>query len=219
MERESGSNSKNNRACSSHLVQGRFKEGLSLRLPFAEAAEMNSLEALKWISSISNYATRGGPVVNFEQDSDLTEDDYLVLTGFSIQNFDSLLGHCTAIKNSGNRSKRNALAMFLMHLRLNLSQRVLCLLFGIKSQSVLSETLDSVLCSLEEIFVPTHPGFSHVLRKHLIENHSVHSFDKLLISRVDDEGAPLDEHRLQLIFDGTYVYIQKPSDFELQKLS
>jgi len=210
---------KNNRCCKSHLANKRFTpEVLKEKIILTEDTNMDSEEISEWIADLTGLAFKKGPLIDFEYNSDLTEEDYQILTGYSKVDFDVIMGYCKSLHSSINRSKRNAVAMLLIQLRLNLSQKMICLLFGIQKQERVSATLEAALSALEKDFIPKYLGLSHITREELLEKHSVPAFDKLLLSRVDDEeGAPLEDKRLQLIFDATYLYIQKPKDLEFQR--
>ncbi|OXA38533.1 hypothetical protein Fcan01_26735 [Folsomia candida] len=149
--------------------------------------------------------------MDFSKDSRLTNSDYEMLLGVSMDNFDVLLAHCQgSVRNSANRSVRNSLAIFLMKLRLNLSQRVIAFLFGILHQSTISETISSVLKSLLASFAPLYTGYGHKTRQELFDQHMRPFFTSIL-------GVPPES--LILILDGTYLFVEKSSSFHLQRRS
>lgn len=76
------------------------------------------------------------------------------------------------------------------------------------TQKVVSKTIDAVSLALEENFVPKHLGYYHITREEALEKHSIQVTSKVL-------GQP--EERLCVIADGTYNFIEKPGDFELQR--
>lgn len=97
--------------------------------------------------------------------------------------------------------------MFLLLLRNNMKQEVIAHNFS-TTQQVVSKTIDAVSLALEENFVPNYLGYHHITREEALEKHSIKLTSKVL-------KQP--ESRLCLICDGTYNYIEKPSDFELQR--
>lgn len=111
------------------------------------------------------------------------------------------------MRNTETRSIRNALAMFLMLLRLNMKQEVIGYNFS-TSQQVVSNTIDSVSAALEEYFVPHNLGYLHITREQALEHHSIK-----LTSNVLGQS----ESRVYVVADCTYNYIEKPADFELQR--
>lgn len=94
-----------------------------------------------------------------------------------------------------------------MLLRNNLKQEIIAFDFS-TSQQVVSHTIDAVSAALEEHFVPKHLGYYHITRDEALEQHSIK-----LTSNVLGQSS----NRLYLIADCTYNYIEKPSDFELQR--
>lgn len=72
----------------------------------------------------------------------------------------------------------------------------------------MSKTIDAVSLALEEHFVPKNLGYYHMTRDEALEKHSIHLTSKVL-------GQPA--NRLCLIADGTYNFIEKPGNFELQR--
>ena len=111
------------------------------------------------------------------------------------------------MRSTTTRSIRDALAMFLMLLRNNMKQEVIAFNFN-TSQQVVSKAIDSVSVSLEEHFVPQFLGYYHITREEALERHTVQITSNVL-------GGS--ENRLYLIADCTYLYIEKPSDFQLQR--
>ncbi len=72
----------------------------------------------------------------------------------------------------------------------------------------MSSTINAVSAALDEFFVPKHLGYYRITREEALEKHSIKLTSKVL-------GQP--ETRLCLIADCTYNYIEKPSDFEMQR--
>lgn len=111
------------------------------------------------------------------------------------------------MRNTETRSLRTALAMFLLLLRNNMKQEIIAYNFT-TTQQVVSKTIDAVSLALEENFVPKYLGYHHITREEALQKHSIELTSTVL-------GQP--ESRLCVIADGTYNYIEKPSDFELQR--
>lgn len=111
------------------------------------------------------------------------------------------------MRNTATRSLRNALAMFLLLLRNNMKQEIIAHNFS-TTQQVVSSTIDAVSAALHEHFVPKHLGYYHITRDEALEKHSIKLTSKVL-------GQP--ETSLCLVADCTYNFIEKPSNFELQR--
>lgn len=198
-----------NRCCSEHLVNGKLTP-MSLQLinPSKEYTTMSAEAVTEFIHDLTDEISKSQLAVDFNTNSNLTSDNYKLLLGITREQFDDLMTYCKTVKSSPNRSSRNAVAMLLMKLRLNVSQRVLAHMFHVENISVVSDAIDSVSKILETNFVPKFLGYDHVTREDVLELHSVPAFQTLL-EKEDDQ--------LILILDGTYLYVQKPSDFELQR--
>lgn len=76
------------------------------------------------------------------------------------------------------------------------------------SQQVVSNTIDAVSAALEEHFVPNYLGYHHITRDQALQDHSI---------KLTSDVLGKSDSRLYLIADCTYNYIEKPSDFELQR--
>ncbi|XP_037050737.1 uncharacterized protein LOC119084780 [Bradysia coprophila] len=111
------------------------------------------------------------------------------------------------MRNTTTRSLRTALAMFLLLLRNNMKQEVIAHNFS-TTQQVVSNTIDAVSSALDQHFVPNYLGYYHITREEALEKHSIKLTSKIL-------GQS--ESRICVVADGTYNYIEKPSDFELQR--
>jgi hypothetical protein len=149
--------------------------------------------------------------VDFASD-DLNEKEYVLLTGIKKADFDELFALIEKeIRNSINRHPRNALGMLLMTLRLNLTQSFLAFLFKTE-QPVVSSAINSVCLALEKKFVPLHLGYNqeNLSRAQAVQNHSRKLFNELF-GQNDDT--------LFIVADGTYIYIQQPTDFNLQRVT
>lgn len=106
------------------------------------------------------------------------------------------------MRNTDARSRRSALGMFLMLLRNNIA-------FNFSTtQQVVSQAIDSVSIALANNFVLNYLGYHHITREEALQKHSIK-----LTSNVLNKS----EDCLCLIADGTYNYIEKPADHELQR--
>lgn len=90
-----------------------------------------------------------------------------------------------------------------MKMRLDVSQKVLAILFGLSNQSAVSKIIMTVMVAFEKsLFVEKIVGFEHITRLELFEKHMKKFFTTIL---------NIEEENLVLILDATYLYIQKPS--------
>lgn len=77
------------------------------------------------------------------------------------------------IKSRKDLSKKNCYALFLVKLRVDISQKVLGMMFGMKpkQQPRVSEIFQDVLVSLNNNFVPRHLGYGHITREDYTQLH------------------------------------------------
>jgi len=128
-----------NRMCEHHTTEGYLNEDALKQVKVKSSTKMTSEEISKWFGLLTCEAKKTRKIIDFEPSSPFKSEDYELLLGVSRANFDSMMNFISgAVKTSENRSVRNALGMFLIKLRLNLSQKVIALLFGVKSQAVVS---------------------------------------------------------------------------------
>jgi len=115
-----------NRCCAVHLVERQFtEEAMGLITATRNGVLMSDEELCSWIFQLSQLGKnrRLRRRYNFDDPQDISQEDYANLVGFPKEDFDFLLTEISGhVHNSSNRSPRNALAMFLMLLRHNLSQ-------------------------------------------------------------------------------------------------
>lgn len=112
--------------------------------------------------------------------------------------------------NSRVRSIRVALAVFLLKMRLGLSNRVLSSLFHLKSKRVVSRIVHETANALLKDFVPYHLGFQHIDRKTVLQNHQTTIASQLMCDQDD---------QVVVVMDGTYLFVQKSSNNEFQRRS
>ncbi len=140
--------------------------------------------------------------------------DYYVILNIGIiffeEQFDHLVDTISSMRNSHVRSIRVAVALFLMKMRLALSNRVLAVLFHLNNKRVVSHVIDQVRKALMKDFVPLYLGFQHIDHQVAIDQHQT------AIATILHTTKP---HQLCVVADGTYIFIQKPSDNQFQRRS
>lgn len=202
-----------NRTCQNHLRNSLFKDEV-LPVIKSEAnavCKMSGKEMQNWLVKIKQVVVLKKNPLNFNESMAGWDDkDVYDLLGVSIENFKILLAYIKPhLKNSKKRSIDNCLAIFLMKIRLGVSQKVLAVLFGLKCQSSVSRIIKSVIIGFEKSsFIDDNIGFNHITRKDLFEQHMLKFFTQVL---------NINEEHLVLILDATYLYIQKPADHKFQR--
>jgi hypothetical protein len=129
---------------------------------------------------------------------------------FHLDQFDNLLNNIISMRNSYVRSIRVALTVFLVKMRLGVSNRVLASLFHLKNKRVVSRIIHEVTEALLKDFVPYHLGFQHIDRKTILQHHQI-SIASQLMADQDDQVI--------VVMDGTYLYVQKSSNNKFQRRS
>ena len=196
------------RCCAKHLDGNAFKKNTDFSTAsLIEESDLSGIELANLLNDLRKKANvKNG--INF--DSSRNDEEYHNLTGLSCEQFDVLLSYVSA-KNSVNRTPRTALGIFLMRLRTGLSHQVLATLFGFRSRTAISKLIASIRNDLASTFVPNHLGFGHITRAEVIRNHTTK-----LSSTLFADG---NENCAILVLDGTYIYIEKSSDYSFSKRS
>lgn len=114
------------------------------------------------------------------------------------------------MRNSRIRSIRIALAVFLLKMRLGLSNRILSTLFRLKDKRVVSSIVHETADALLKDFVPYHLGFQHIDRKTVLQNHQTAIASQLMCDHDD---------QVIVVMDGTYLFVQKSSNNQFQRRS
>nr|XP_018915633.1 PREDICTED: uncharacterized protein LOC109043056 [Bemisia tabaci] len=175
----------------------------------SDSCFLNGNEVQELLQGLRHYVAKKG--LDFDTPGVLSTNDYWNLTGVTAEQFDSILSIIVSrLNESCNRSARTALAVFLTKLRTGLSYSVLCSIFALTKDTV-KRCIHSVRNALMIEFVPKHLGFGHMSRDELIEKHT-RPFAMSLFAQNDEDTAIL-------VADGTYVYIEKSSNYKFQRRS
>jgi hypothetical protein len=129
------------------------------------------------------------------------------LTGITLDDFENLYN---SIKDNWNRkiNLKNLLLFYLMKLRLGLSTTKVASLFPISSNKTIYKHLNVIRPFLLENFVKFNLGVEHISRNELIKNHT---------TNISKQLFDIGENKLITVWDGTYVYIEKSSNYSFQK--
>lgn len=134
---------------------------------------------------------------------------YLIFI-FDSDQFDNLLSNLRSMRGSYIRSIRVALALFLVKMRLGLSNRVLSSLFRLNSKRIVSRIIHSVAEGLLKDFVPYHLGFQHIDRETVLRHHQTSISTQLMADH---------DNQVIIVMDGTYLFVQKSSNNCFQRRS
>jgi hypothetical protein len=131
-----------------------------------------------------------------------------VLTGIYPHQLDELAFQFAGVVPKVNHSIRNCIGFYLMKLRLGISLEQLGSLYNNLSVHQAKDLINFVRELLRDEFVPLNLGVSAISRDDIKQNHTT-TMSKVLLAARDDAVIT--------IWDATYVYIEKSSDYSLQK--
>lgn len=196
------------RCCPKHLNGDVLKPDV-LILPHTEESLLDSDEIKELFDGLRKIGARRG--LDFDTPGVLKEDDYWRLTGVHIRDFNTILEIIQhGLRTSSNRSTRTSLAIFLMKLRTGLSHHVLSTLFAVP-RDVIRRSIHSVREAMMEKFVPLYLGYDHLTREEVEEKHTRPLAKELF----GTDGGDI----VIVVADGTYIYIQKSSNYQFQRRS
>ena len=202
------------RCCSSHLENNRFTtfaiSCLKVMEKVKEGSKITDTELVSLLHFIINAAQQNkSKRLDFDGQDTLSDDDYHTLTGISKDQFNDLVGYVHNINNTKLRSPRTCLAIYLLKLRSGMSNKVLSSLFGV-SKYIIRRSVKAARRCLRGTFVNENVGFQHITREKVINEHT-RTIAKSLFATNDSCAI--------LVLDGTYIYIQKSSNFKFQRRS
>lgn len=198
------------RCCVRHLENGKMVDDAMQQIRTNESTMLNKTFILSLIKDLREKAFQQSRL-DFDDESCMDDDEYRVLTGFSRREFHDIVSSVTSINSTRNRSKRTCIAILLMKLRSALSNKLLAVLFHMTKFQV-RRAIVSARTSLMRDFVPHNLGFNHITREEVIQNHTRQLARNLMTEDVTSNPAIL-------VLDGTYIYIQKSSNFAFARRS
>jgi len=190
------------RCCEKHILDDRLKpDALNRIRPYdIVKSRFSSTDILIYFDKFRNQLN-SMRYFNFDRPFAMSDDDCYNLTGVTKSNFDHLMTVLanSSIRNSCNRSIRNAVGLFLTKLRLGVSNKVLTTIFQFSNFQAVSRTLSAVREAMVSKFVPRYVGFNNISRQDIIDHHSSPLATRLLSA---------DPNSVVLVVDGTYLYVQ-----------
>ncbi|XP_061170898.1 uncharacterized protein LOC133180371 [Saccostrea echinata] len=134
----------------------------------------------------------------------------LLAPGISRADFDDVVSHVQLIRATKNRSIRACIALLLVKLRTGFSHRMLSTLFNIEKCGV-RRAITTARREFSQTFTPKYVGFDHISREEIIQEHTTPLAKELFGSDLHNPAI--------LVVDGTYIFIQKRSNFRFQRRS
>jgi len=195
------------RICKEHLEDNHLKDDLEITRNYEPlgAASLSSLEAVDLIYDLIGAVRlfRDGAPFDFSDPQSLSDEEYESWTGWSKARFAQFLPYLEKELNySANRSLRDALAMFWIKVRADLSCSQIASLFGIddpkeKGRIVVQNSIHAVADALHKNFVPEFLGTAHMTPENARDNHNT-----------------IYSHYPTTIWDGTYIYVHRSSNYK-----
>jgi hypothetical protein len=147
--------------------------------------------------------------LNLKKDdvSDIPSDQMYDLTGLTRINFIDLYDKLKG-KWKHEFCLKNILFFYLMRLRLGLTSKKITSIFPIASQTTMYRHIKKLKEFLMKNFVEQNLGIDHITRRMIQLRHTTQ------ISKTIFES---DEDSIITVWDGTYVYIQKSSNYSFQR--
>lgn len=174
-----------------------------------------SWEAVSTSATIRDYNARQiEDMLNLALTQDKASDEYPKFdlesnSGLTIPKFDNMLSHIPSLATvlKSTKKAKHALLMLLMRYRTGLSYEYIANSFGV-SRATATNHIDKARAALTESFVPNYLGFENLSRDFLLQNGTVTS--RMLHC---DNNADV----LIVVFDGTYIFVNKSGNYEFQK--
>ena len=135
----------------------------------------------------------------------LTDEDCRAWTGWTLDQLKQMYFACSSERNSFSATTENALILFWVKLKTNISFQQLSTLCRMSKSSV-SREFHTVLQAMHNIVVPKNLGAKHITRSEALCHNT--SFTSCFYG-----------NKVTVLLDGTYLYIPKSTDHKLQRLS
>lgn len=198
------------RCCVNHLINKLFtKESLKLLKSKYIETSFNRTDIVTLLENVRKTLALSS-CLNFENVHLLSDSVCYSLTGITKENFEDIVSHLSTLRNSSVRTINTCVAILLTKLRTGLLNHLLGVIFSL-SKDQIQRCIHSGRNCLMKDFVPLHIGFQHISHEDFVSRH-ITPLSKQLFSSHDDDAAII-------VLDGTYVYIQKSSNYTFQRMS
>jgi len=210
----------NCRICVAHLDGDHLIKGLEVTRTFLKDADdpddqqatLDPLEAATVIEDLIHAVRtyRSMSHLSFDNEGALNDEEYQLWTGWTKDQFNSFLQHLQGMRNSKQRSIRTSLAIFWIKLKTDLSFGHIASLLGIKrgdseaGRLIAAEAFHAVENLLAANFVQLHLGPAHMTPEEAKKHNTVYS-------------RTFFGERSQTIWDGTYLYTYKSSNYAINR--
>lgn len=191
------------RICQRHLLHTPLED-----IPQNVTNRLTGLNA-NYVADIINMYTLAleqRSYLDFENLNEISEEDIRFWTGQTRETFNRLLDEVPTLHRSSN-TPRQDLAVYLCKLRTGEPNNRIASIFNLSRRTVDRKILRVRHCLLTD-FVPSHLGLDHISREQVIQHNRV-----LPNYLFGNEESP----KAIMICDGTYIFIEKSSNFLFQR--
>lgn len=197
----------------SRLCVGHFNDDNTIKKDYEELI-MTHCETSKWkgkevtslINNLRNTALRKHPNL-FEKIDDINDLNCKNMTGLSIQQFKTLLEAIPSLKKLPQRIPSVMLAVYLFRMKNAAPLKLISTLFGIESFQRVARMVNETRKCLTNDIASKFIGLNNAKREEMIRSHTT------IISKTILKSP----NSLITIWDGTYAYCQKSSNYLVQK--
>ncbi|KAH0539991.1 hypothetical protein KQX54_010902 [Cotesia glomerata] len=167
-------------------------------------------------------------VVNFDYIDSMTDDDIHKWTSLTKEQFQDLLGRLKYLQEQEKRHLETALALYLGKLRTGESDERLTDIFAVGSRRTSERLMSKTRTALYLDCVPVYIGFDNSDRERILERSTVTArFDNSDRERILERSTVTARklffnegtNAAIVIWDGTYILIQKSNDYSFQRAS
>ena len=198
---------KSARCCKDHYLINSLYDDCFSKIPVLRFRTKIPVDDMKRLFEEVTRRTKRGHLLASLWDKSIIDSDLYSLTGLHKVQFFDLLSKLKSLRTSKNRSISEALAVFLMKMRTNLSHNTLATLLAVKNSQLIGHYCDEVESAFVKDIIPNYIGCKHISR------------DNLLLKQSVIAKSLFDESELILIADGTYAYHQKSKNNLYQRKS
>jgi hypothetical protein len=198
------------RGCPFHLPHQYFKEdSLNQIKAKYNQSYMNRTDIVTLLQNVRATLSKKSPRLSFDHPNCLSDEDYYSLTGVTKHQFSQISSRLSSLRNSSVRSVESCLGILLVKLRTGLPNSILSTLFSL-TKSQIQRSIHSAKNAMMSDYVPHHLGFSHIDHETFVREHNTPLAKTLFTSN---------EKSAVLVLGGTYIYIQKSSNYKFQRVS
>lgn len=196
----------NGRVCEEHL-----QEDIWHLLPLQDnlTEEFTAEQIVHTLTMMKNKISTD--FLNFEHYENINANELHTWIGLTHLQFSDVLENVTSLNR--HRDKRTIMAAVLAKMRTGDSNARLASIFKM-SESSFQRKLKIGLEALLSDFVPSRVGFDHITREEVVQKNLM--IPERLFGNPD---SPIEERKLITILDGTYIYLQKSSNYFFQRKS